>query len=453
MPLDPTASAERADRTAADDPTSGLRLTLRGWGLLVAGALAIAAGEFFGILPLRYAGLALAALPVIVVLARLALPPRLDLERTVFPTTLAAGDRMRVVAELRNRSILGVEAGAYSDVVTGAAARSVGGVLPAVASRLHPREGRRRRRIAYGMTGLRRGIQHVGPLYFESADGLGITRRVVRIGEPVAVEVWPTLHDIDRLEVPELRTGAEIDVSLGRSGEADDVVTREYRRGDAMRRVHWRASARAGELRVRQEEHHSEVVALVVLDTRPIAPGLFDPDFELSVSLAASVVQRLHELGYDTEANATHPVDDVEGMRLAGLRTSAGSPLGAVMRRFMLIDGAEHEQLAEADAVETILARALRVGSGPLVYVGRVGDAAVAGSALSAPGTAAPGPASAAVLELAAAGSPPIAVLVGSGEAATAEARRFAAAGWEVVTLDGRARDPWASVERIGAAA
>lgn len=426
---------------APDDAAARLRPTARGWALFAFGLVLIAAGEFFGLATLRYVGLAFAMLPPIVYLLRLLFPPKLELERTVYPTTVAAGDRLRVVAELRNRSVIGVEASAYADVVTGAAARSVGGVLPAIASRLHPREGRRRRRIAYGLSGLRRGIQHVGPLNLEHLDGFGLTRAVQRIGEAVEIEVWPHLHDVDRLDVPALRTGAEVDVAQGRSGEADDVITREYRRGDAMRRVHWRASARAGELRVRQEEHHSEVVAMVVLDSRafPDAQGtapLVDDGFELAVSAAASVLKRLHELGYDTEAFATHPTPDADGALLDGVRTPADQGLGAIMRRYMLVLTGDAEDAGEIGA---IVDRAMRVGSGPLVYVGRTDQ-----------------PAEAIAIDLAAAGSPPVAVLItpgGMDSAATKEAERFAAAGWQVVTMNADARDPWATAARVGGAA
>ena len=48
----------------------------------------------------------------------------------------------------------------------------------------------------------------------------------------------------------------------------DDAPTREYRHGDDLRRVHWRSTARVGELMVRREEQPWESRATVVLDTR-----------------------------------------------------------------------------------------------------------------------------------------------------------------------------------------
>ena len=53
----------------------------------------------------------------------------------------------------------------------------------------------------------------------------------------------------------------------------DDVMTREYRHGDPMRRVHWAATARHGELMVRQEESVTTPEATIILDQR--SGGLF----------------------------------------------------------------------------------------------------------------------------------------------------------------------------------
>ena len=63
----------------------------------------------------------------------------------------------------------------------------------------------------------------------------------------------------------------------------DDVATREYRHGDDLRRVHWRSTARVGELMVRREEQPWESRATVMLDTRGRRPPRRGPDRELRV--------------------------------------------------------------------------------------------------------------------------------------------------------------------------
>lgn len=409
------------------------RFTGRAWSLVAIGVVVIACGELFAVAGLRFVGITLVALPVIVLLSRLLWRPRVEVERTVYPTTVTAGDRLRVVAEVRNRSIIGLEPTSYADVVTGTEREVVGGVLPAVASRLHPREGRRRRRIAYGLTGMRRGIQRVGPLLLDNVDGLGLTRRTISVGEPAQIDVWPPIRDVDQLDIPTLRTGSEVDAALGRSGQADDVITREYRRGDALRRVHWRASARAGELRVRQEEHHAEVVALVVLDTALADTrdaDAIDLGFELAVSVTASILVRLHELGYDTETRTTRPTEDATGGRLDGTRVGAQESLAPVMHRLMLLAqaGAESESLVAAAG-----ARAARLGRGPLVYIGRTDT-----------------PPDPRIHDLTAHADPPIAVLIAPGAGHPEQARRFVANGWQTVVMDSSARDPWARVLTAG---
>jgi hypothetical protein len=56
-------------------------------------------------------------------------------------------------------------------------------------------------------------------------------------------------------------------------GNDDDLMTREYRRGDALRRVHWKATARHGELMVRQEEQRTFPEARLLIDTRSESYG------------------------------------------------------------------------------------------------------------------------------------------------------------------------------------
>ena len=56
------------------------------------------------------------------------------------------------------------------------------------------------------------------------------------------------------------------------TGSAEDVTVREYRHGDDLRRVHWRSSARIGELMVRREEQPWQSRATLFLDNRARGP-------------------------------------------------------------------------------------------------------------------------------------------------------------------------------------
>lgn len=83
-------------------------------------------------------------------------------------------------------------------------------------------------------------------------------------------------------------------------GNVADVVVREYRRGDDLRRVHWRSTARMGELMVRNEEQLWQARATVVLDNRAVSHRGTGPgsSLESAVAAAASVAVHLSGLGY-----------------------------------------------------------------------------------------------------------------------------------------------------------
>lgn len=106
--------------------------------------------------------------------------------------------------------------------------------------------------LRYRLHPLRRGLFRVGPMVIESSDPLGLVRRF-RVDDsaafltvlPRAVPMgqgWPLGHSpIHR--TPRRRSLFE-DPSRFRG-------LRQYRPGDGMRRIHWRATARSGELQVK----------------------------------------------------------------------------------------------------------------------------------------------------------------------------------------------------------
>lgn len=450
------ASARR--RRSAAGLERRLRPTERAWGLLLAGALLFAAAYIFGRPEFLALGVFVAVLPIGTYALRCCWKPRIEVSRQLHPGVLSAGERLRVMVELRNSSLLPLEPATYFDLVPMGGGRhgSVGGVLPQIASRLHPREQRRRRRVAYTLDALPRGVHEIGPLYLENADGLGLTRRVFRAGGAERVEVWPRLRHLELLEVHALRAEGAGEAGISRAGDSDDVLIREYRRGDALRRVHWRATARSGELRVRQEEQHAESQTLVVLDTTPAArrqtgtqttifelidqaqAGRPEPDdaaFELAVSLAASIIAQLHAAGGEIRLLQTAPEnagDDGgrgethgEAESPEAERVRAGASLDAVMRRLMLVQPAS----SAPEAIDRIEQAVARLGRGPLVYVHR-GLAGAPFERLAAAGTGA---------------APAIAVLVTNG-LLPPQAARLAQAGWHVYTMNAFAAAPWSTL-------
>jgi uncharacterized protein (DUF58 family) len=87
--------------------------------------------------------------------------------------------------------------------------------------------------------------------------------------------------------------------TVATAGE-DDVAPREYRHGDDLRRIHWRTTARRGELAVRREEQPWQSRGAVILDTRTVAhrgDGAAS-SFEWAVSAAASVAVHLAKSGF-----------------------------------------------------------------------------------------------------------------------------------------------------------
>ncbi|HZX03557.1 DUF58 domain-containing protein, partial [Kribbella sp.] len=109
-------------------------------------------------------------------------------------------------------------------------------------------------------------------------------------------------------KLPEVRLGADRAGSgenrpraIAAAGE-EDATVREYRDGDDLRRVHWRSTARRGELMVRREEQPWQSRCSLFLDARMISHHGHGPSssLEWAVSAIASIgIDRIRR-GYVT---------------------------------------------------------------------------------------------------------------------------------------------------------
>ncbi|MET8907543.1 DUF58 domain-containing protein [Micromonospora sp. NPDC004551] len=257
-------------------------ITARGVGLLVAAVVLLGVGFRYAYPELTVLGAA-AGVAVGYALVTAAWRPRLTVERVADPDRVARGEPAAMVLTVRNTGRLRAANLVAED-------RCGGRLVPVPLLRLRPG---RDTEVRYPVPTRRRGVVPVGPLRVTRRDPLGLVALARAYGEPVPVWVHPRIHPLSA--VP---TGA------GRSldGRTDSVphgsITfdslREYVVGDELRRVHWRTSARVGELMVRENVDTSLPRLVVVLDNRaaahPDRAGGVAESFESACEAAASVV-------------------------------------------------------------------------------------------------------------------------------------------------------------------
>ena len=194
------------------------------------------------------------------------------------------------------------------------------------------------RRITYRLQSDRRGKFAIGPLNVRVADAFGLVRLGRLVALPGTLVVTPaiTLPAVDGVRRHLAQARAATRASTAAAAGEDDVVPRAYRDGDDLRRVHWRSTARYGELMVRREEQRWRNRAALFLDTRGRAHAGRGPasSFEYAVSAAASIGVHLAREGIDgdfvTDAgpvSASGPFEDVLLDSLAVIRPSRLSTL------------------------------------------------------------------------------------------------------------------------------
>ena len=129
-----------------------------------------------------------------------------------------------------------------------------------------------------------RGPLVTSRLAIESSDPLGFfrTRQREGIGDlAIALPLFTSLSD--RLQVREI----ESQLTVVRAGHGTDLYgVREYRSGDPLRRIHWKTSARRGELVVREFEPPGLKVVALLLDAEPATQPAADQLARLAASEA-----------------------------------------------------------------------------------------------------------------------------------------------------------------------
>jgi len=269
-------------------------LTTRGRSFLAAGGAAALSALILAEKDLLRVAILLAVLPLLAAAYVGRSRYKLACSRTLQPHRVQVGATARVVLRLQNMSRLPTGTLLLEDRLPYA----LGSRPRLVLERLGAGQASS---VAYTVRADVRGRYEVGPLVVRLTDPFGLCEMTRSFPSIDRLTVIPQVVPLPmvRLAGEYAGTGDSRARSVAVHGE-DDAATREYRHGDDLRRVHWRSTARVGELMVRREEQPWESRATVVLDTRGYAHRGEGPtaSFEWAVSAAASVAVHLRQAGY-----------------------------------------------------------------------------------------------------------------------------------------------------------
>jgi uncharacterized protein (DUF58 family) len=164
---------------------------------------------------------------------------------------------------------------------------------PAVLFARVPPKGKRH--ASYQVQLMQRGAWRLGPIQINTRFPLGLVERGLILDVSDRILVYPRIGRLRSSWESRLRHAAQLaSVKLPRGGTFDEEFhkLRDYRRGDDLRTVHWKTSARRNELMVREFQESREQNLIVLLDAwQPASAKPPDVDAaELAISLAASVI-------------------------------------------------------------------------------------------------------------------------------------------------------------------
>ncbi|MDO7867830.1 DUF58 domain-containing protein [Nocardioides jiangxiensis] len=144
----------------------------------------------------------------------------------------------------------------------------------------------------------RRGVIEVGPVTTGRGDPVGLFRREVTWSDVHEIFVHPVITPLEPLGAGLIR---DLEGNVSENVSQSDLAfhaLREYLPGDDLRHIHWRSSARHGQLLVRQFLDTRRSHINVIVDSDPASYR--DPeDYELAISAAASLLVRAIMDGFD----------------------------------------------------------------------------------------------------------------------------------------------------------
>ncbi|HZD67707.1 MAG TPA: DUF58 domain-containing protein, partial [Actinomycetes bacterium] len=244
---------------------------------------------------------------------------RLACTRALRPVRSSVGGRVSVTIRLQNLGRLETGVLLLEDRIPFQLGPPARFVVPGIG-------GDDRETFTYDFAAGARGRYTVGPLLARLSDPFGLAQVTSELAGTSEVVIHPRVEPLPAPSLGgELASASTTRVRHLFSQGDEFYTTRDYRDGDDLRKVHWRSSAKRGQLMIRQEERPWQARALLALDLRRGAhrgQGA-QASFERMISIVASMAMRLSASGYELAL----VTDDGQQVRPAG----AGDQATAVL--------------------------------------------------------------------------------------------------------------------------
>src|SRR5260221_1653395 len=174
---------------------------------------------------------------------------------------------------------------------------SKGYLVNVYALRWHERVRRR-----YTLLASRRGLYPLGPATLLSGDPFGLFEREATTPKGELLIVYPDIRPLEEFGLDAKDPFGDVRVQRRLFEDPQRVMgVRGYRSTDSFRHIHWQATARTGNLQVRQYEptrSQSLVLALNMVSFTEYKHGIWPEMVEYLVSLAASLASWAVEKEY-----------------------------------------------------------------------------------------------------------------------------------------------------------
>jgi uncharacterized protein (DUF58 family) len=214
--------------------------------------------------------------------------------------------------------------------------------------------------FSYKVQFLMRGYYQLGPLLAETGDVFGLHRRFRVMTEPAFAQVPPRIVALEGYNLSSRRPIGEIRLAHRLFEDPTRLAgIRPYQKGDPLNRIHWRATARVGQLQSRAYESSCVAGATFVLDFHagsfagPAAVACAELAAVAVASLANAVCLMGQQMGFISNGRDAADRIREEGWRADFLtrndaRVRAAEPQKNTRLRPIVLEAAKGEyQLAE----------------------------------------------------------------------------------------------------------